>query len=49
MLLKAVSEFYNKVSTEFRTEFVGQMQANSLEKNTAKLISREESWSLQRN
>lgn len=43
MLLKAISEFYNKVSTEFRTEFVGQMQANLLEKNTAKHISREES------
>lgn len=37
MLSKARFEFC-KASTEFRTEFVGQTQANLLEKNTAKLI-----------
>lgn len=48
MLLKARFEFSNKTSTEFRPEFVGQMQANLLEKNTAKLMW-EKSWNLQGN
>jgi len=49
MLLKARFEFYNKASIELRTEFVGQMQANLLAKNTAKLICKEKCSPLQRN